>query len=157
MLFLDDSRMKNFTSSFKDTNFLNFFYKNLRENSTNQHADYFPYISLCGRERNFLRCDDRPMVFTKIVDDGQNWLVGDSTKRVSIDPTKLFMLKNGRLYHPAPFASYGLVKSALADQLFPYFKFDLDGYPMEVKWQGSNIILRNGRGLDELSNHKGTQ
>lgn len=26
----------------------------------------FPYVSLCGPERNFVKCDDLPIVFTKI-------------------------------------------------------------------------------------------
>lgn len=28
----------------------------------------FPYVSLCGPERNYVRCDDLPVVFTKIVE-----------------------------------------------------------------------------------------
>lgn len=34
MLFLDDSRMKNFTSCFKDKKFLQFFFKRVRANTT---------------------------------------------------------------------------------------------------------------------------
>jgi len=26
----------------------------------------FPYVSLCGRERNYVRCEDLPIVFTHI-------------------------------------------------------------------------------------------
>ncbi|KAK6727926.1 hypothetical protein RB195_005534 [Necator americanus] len=43
MLFLDDSRAKNFTSAYKDVDFLNFFYKQLRTNNSDRFADSFPY------------------------------------------------------------------------------------------------------------------
>ncbi|CAJ0575442.1 unnamed protein product, partial [Mesorhabditis spiculigera] len=129
MLFLDDARMKNFTSAYKDVDFLNFFYKHLRENETGRFEEHFPYLSRCGRERNLLRCDDRPIVFTKILDDGKFWRLGESTIKVEIAPSRFFMLPNGRLYHPAPFGRYGLVKSAVADLIFPNFEFDSDGFP----------------------------
>jgi hypothetical protein len=34
--------------------------------SAGRYFPDFPYVSLCGRERNFLRCDDVPIVFTQI-------------------------------------------------------------------------------------------
>lgn len=56
--------MKNFTSCFKDKPFLKFFFDRLKRNESNRYADTFPFISICGRERNFIRCDDLPIVFT---------------------------------------------------------------------------------------------
>ncbi|CAE1253424.1 UPF0598 protein F59C6.12,UPF0598 protein C8orf82,UPF0598 protein C8orf82 homolog [Acanthosepion pharaonis] len=67
-LFLDDAKIKNFTSCFKEKKFLEFFYKRLRVNSTQKYPE-FPYLSLCGRERNYIRCDDRPIVFTELITD----------------------------------------------------------------------------------------
>lgn len=61
---MDDTRMKNFTSCFKDKPFLKFFFERLKRNDTARYADTFPFISICGRERNFIRCDDLPIVFT---------------------------------------------------------------------------------------------
>lgn len=29
--------------------------------------DDFPFLSICGVERNFVRCDDLPLVFTKVI------------------------------------------------------------------------------------------
>merc|ERR1712126_486069 len=66
-LFLDDARMKNFTSRIKDEKFLRFFISRLRLNKTNRYEVEFPYISLCGKEKNYVRCDDLPIVFTKFV------------------------------------------------------------------------------------------
>lgn len=73
-LFLDDARIKNFTSCFKDKSFLVFFFKRLKRNDTNRYQHEFPYLSVCGRERNFIRCDDFPIVFREILSDenGEN-------------------------------------------------------------------------------------
>lgn len=70
-LFLDDARLKNFTSCFKDKQFLQFFFKRLKRNDTKRYRDDFPYLSICGRERNFIRCDDFPIVFTAVIPDEQ--------------------------------------------------------------------------------------
>lgn len=66
-LFLDDARLKNFTSCFKEKKFLKFFFDRIRLNQTDRYANEFPFISLCGRERNFIRCDDVPIVYTHVV------------------------------------------------------------------------------------------
>lgn len=66
-LFLDDAKMKNFTSCFKDKKFLQFFFHRLRINETGRYQDDFPYLSVCGRERNYIRCDDLPIVFTHVL------------------------------------------------------------------------------------------
>eukprot|EP00049_Salpingoeca_infusionum_P012329 m.224930 g.224930 ORF g.224930 m.224930 type:complete len:316 (-) comp15155_c0_seq4:2620-3567(-) len=60
-LFLDDVRICNFTSCFKDREFLDFFFNRLRKNDAERHEELFPWISRCGRELNFLRCDDTPI------------------------------------------------------------------------------------------------
>lgn len=44
-----------------------FFFKRLKINNTGRYTQEFPYVSLCGPERNFVRCDDLPIVFTKII------------------------------------------------------------------------------------------
>jgi hypothetical protein len=62
MLFQDDSRMKHFTAALKEQKLLFNFFKRLRHNETGRYHE-FQYLSLCGRERNYVRCDDRPIVF----------------------------------------------------------------------------------------------
>lgn len=49
-----------------DKKFLAFFFKRLKKNNTDRYKQ-FPYLSPCGRERNFVRCDDLPIVFTHII------------------------------------------------------------------------------------------
>ncbi|KAJ8920757.1 hypothetical protein NQ315_004897 [Exocentrus adspersus] len=130
MLFLDDARMKNFTSCFKEKKFLKFFFNQLRINTTGRYQE-FPYISLCGRERNFVRCDDYPFVFTHVLKkDGELRLAynyAEDLLTLKFQPQKIFMLPTtGRVYHPAPerAGDIGLVKSKLAIEFSKYFLFE---------------------------------
>ena len=66
-LFLADTRIKNFTSRYKDETFLDFFFSRLNENHTGRYCEY-PYVSPCGKELNFFKCDDTPIVFHSIVE-----------------------------------------------------------------------------------------
>lgn len=50
-----------------DKQFLVFFFRRLRLNNTGRYSQDFPFVSLCGRERNFVRCDDLPIVFTHVI------------------------------------------------------------------------------------------
>ncbi|CAG9860102.1 unnamed protein product [Phyllotreta striolata] len=132
MLFLDDARIKNFTSCFKEKKFIRFFFNQLRVNTTGRYTE-FPYVSPCGRERNFVRCDDRPIVFTHVIQkpDSNDLLLahnhaGDllTTKFL---PNKVIMSpETCRVYHPAPerTGSVGLVASKLAIEFSKSFKFD---------------------------------
>jgi hypothetical protein len=94
-LFMDDARIRTFTSCFKgmqhphtsglwlllvDVKFIDFFFERLQRNSTGRYTSEFPFMSLCGRlcgsticsmltpsrEINFLAVDDQPIVFHKL-------------------------------------------------------------------------------------------
>ncbi|KAI1700409.1 hypothetical protein DdX_16745 [Ditylenchus destructor] len=134
-LFMDDARMKNFTSCFKDRFFLDFFFRRLRLNNTDRYRESFPYISPCGKELNFVRCDDRPIVFTELDEDESMFVCNYSNKKMKLEPSKLCWFRNGRLYHPSTFDNYGLVKSKIADRLFPRFKLDANGEPAAFLWK----------------------
>ncbi|KAG5871955.1 UPF0598 protein [Gonioctena quinquepunctata] len=134
MLFLDDARMKNFTSCFKDKKFLRFFFNQLRLNNTNRYTK-FPYLSPCGQERNFVRCDDCPIVFTHVTQKPVNQVKEDCLSynhagdllTQKFQPNKVIMLpETGRVYHPAPekVGSIGLIGSKLAIEFSKYFRFD---------------------------------
>jgi len=130
-LFLDDARIKNFTSCFKEKKFLHFFFSRVERNSSERYRETFPFISLCGRERNFIHCDDVPIVFTTLLPgtivlhqtsqtdtssrgSKSDSSVSDSFDRLSyggagdlltfpFNPTEISMLPlTGRVYHPAP-------------------------------------------------------
>eukprot|EP00794_Sanderia_malayensis_P015085 gene15085-16641_t len=145
-LFLDDTKVKNFVTCFKDKHFLAFFFKRLKVNNTGIYSRDFPFISPCGKEQNFVRCEDRPIVFSHILenpeggintqhqDDKDNVMnswklvcngIGPSTA-FDFQPEKLFMLqKSGRIYHPAPshVGGVGLIKSSLAIEISSNFVY----------------------------------
>lgn len=139
--------MKNFTSCFKDKKFLEFFFKRLKINDTNRYRDDFPYMSPCGRERNFIRCDDVPIVFTHILppnaDNNSELLsycyAGDLLA-VEFEPDKIYMSGSGKVYHPAPerYGSIGLIRSKLAIELSKLFEFRLgeEAGPTGINWNG---------------------
>ncbi|KAF7493141.1 UPF0598 protein C8orf82 -like protein [Sarcoptes scabiei] len=171
MLFLDDSRMKNFTSCFKEKQFLNFFFKNIRPNKTGRYQNEFPWISLCGVERNFIRCDDVPIVFTSFSpvssqDSGEDLaqnhklVIAYSDLTYPFVPESLFMLPErtensdeddeiakhgGRIYHKADqkFGSYGLIRSQLAQEIDNCFVFDNNRRPIAFRWQDKEFRLSN--------------
>ncbi|KAL1513843.1 hypothetical protein ABEB36_003192 [Hypothenemus hampei] len=122
--------MKNFTSCFKEKKFLRFFFNQLRINQTDRYPE-FPFISLCGKERNYVRCDDYPFVFTHVLEkDNVKHLAhnyADGLLTVKFEPEKIFMMpESGRVYHPAPdrVGSIGLVRSKLAIEFSGKFTFD---------------------------------
>uniref|UniRef100_UPI00398EDD15 UPF0598 protein C8orf82 homolog n=1 Tax=Pristiophorus japonicus TaxID=55135 RepID=UPI00398EDD15 len=153
-LFLDDTKVKNFITCFKDKQFLVFFFKQLRKNSTGRYLE-FPYVSPCGRERNFVRCDDLPVVFTHLmkVEGSEGELLsyggGGDKLAVRFEPERLFMPENGRVYHPAPerSGSVGLVKSSLAFELSAHFEYAGAGPerepPSHFHWNGQRHRLTN--------------
>ncbi|XP_056133518.1 UPF0598 protein C8orf82 homolog [Lampris incognitus] len=165
-LFLDDTKVKNFVTCFKDKQFLIFFFNRLRLNQSGRYEDQFPFLSLCGRERNFLRCDDRPLVFTHLLQGSSgardleapgettellSYCGGGEKLSVPFCPEALYMHPvSGRVYHPCSerFGSVGLVRSALAIELSPCFIYTLEqgqsGQPTHFIWRGQQHTLTNG-------------
>ncbi|KAI5094428.1 UPF0598 protein C8orf82-like isoform X1, partial [Silurus meridionalis] len=154
-LFLDDTKVKNFVTCFKDQQFLVFFFKHLKANHSNRYQQHFPFVSLCGRERNFLRCDDQPVVFTNLLPEtGQgarlSYCGGGTKLNVAFQPSSLFMNPDsGRVYHPAPeqLGGIGLVRSALAIEFSPHFHYsagqDSSAQPTHFQWAGQRHRLTN--------------
>ncbi|XP_010870756.2 UPF0598 protein C8orf82 homolog [Esox lucius] len=168
-LFLDDTKVKNFVTCFKDKDFLVFFFNRLRRNESGRYQDHFPFLSLCGRERNFLRCDDRPLVFTQLMPavrgtatvstgamgkGGATELLsfcwGGDKLSVPFHPESLYMHpSSGRVYHPCSerLGGVGLVRSALAMELSAFFSYlpeqGQSGQPTHFLWAGQRHTLTN--------------
>ncbi|NWU08644.1 CH082 protein, partial [Cephalopterus ornatus] len=150
-LFLDDAKVKNFITCFKDVSFLSFFFKRLERNRSGRYEAEFPFLSRCGRERNFLRCADRPVVFTQILPGSAgnrllSYCGGGSGLVVPFQPEKLLVFpENGRLYHPAPerAGGVGLVRSALASEWSSAFRFPEgpEKPPSHFLWEGRSYRL----------------
>lgn len=94
-LFLDDTKIKNFTSCYKEQAFLDMFFRNLRLNQ-NKYKNEFPYVSMCNNECNYLKCEDLPFVVTHL--DPKNDLA-QLNNLVSVNWAVYFSPHN--LYHHA--------------------------------------------------------
>ncbi|XP_071526729.1 UPF0598 protein CG30010 [Panulirus ornatus] len=153
MLFLDDSRMKNFTSCFKEKKFLQFFFSRLRFNETGRYPE-FPFLSPCGRERNFIRCDDLPLVFTHLVmkdmasGPEEHLAYGNAGDVMTLffQPSEICMqTETGRVYHPAPerVGGVGLIRSQLSIHLSTHFIFrnGEEKPPTHITWRDQEIEL----------------
>lgn len=136
-----------------DQQFLVFFFKQLKLNQTGRYQGSFPYLSPCGREHNYVRCDDRPIVFTHLLrgtsgEELLSYCGGAERLAVPFAPEKLVMLpENGRVYHPGPekAGGVGLVKSALAFELSPCFEYEQGPRhpPTHFRWQNKRHALTN--------------
>jgi hypothetical protein len=152
--------MKNFTSCFKEKKFLHFFFKQLRINNTGRYEKEFPYLSPCGREINYIRCDDLPLVFTHIINKNDNYLLSygytDDLLTVDFEPQTLFMRPEsgqnvrqtgGRIYHKGieKVGGIGLIRSALALEISKFFKFNdqNSNLPTHFEWNGQTFTLTN--------------
>lgn len=135
-------------------------------NKTGIYEDEFPYISPCGGEMNYIRCDDRPIVFTKILpshDDNvpDDLSIGGTGDLLTVDlePEKVCMLpETGRIYHPCPekFGKIGLIKSSNAIDISAFFEFspgkEYDP-PTHFTWKGKKYELTNEL-VDEIRKDK---
>ncbi|GFR25513.1 UPF0598 protein CG30010, partial [Trichonephila clavata] len=109
--------------------FLQFFFRRLKFNDTNKYQKEFPFLSPCGKEKNFVRCDDLPIVFTHIL-ESENSEEGDYLS-----------------YGPEATGGVGLIKSSLAIHLSQKFiyqdKENTDDMPISFFWKGVEYNLSN--------------
>ncbi|MEQ2177311.1 hypothetical protein GOODEAATRI_002289, partial [Goodea atripinnis] len=135
--------------------FLVFFFSRLRINQSGRYQEDFPFLSLCGRERNYLRCDDTPVVFTHLLQNPADqellsYCGGAEKLSVPFKPKALYMHPvSGRVYHPSPepLGRVGLVRSALAIELSSNFVYPPEsgqsGQPTHFLWEGQKHRLTN--------------
>ena len=136
-LFLSDTKHKNFTSAFKDKQFLKFFFDRLQPNNTGRYASEFPYLSRCGYERNYVQVDDCPIVYTHVFDARISYNYGGDLMAVPFEPEQICMCpRTGRVYYPTVerYGQLALVRSKLAIELSKNFIFDKK--PAEQREQG---------------------
>ena len=122
-------------------------------NTTGRYEE-FPYISPCGKELNYIQCDDRPIVYTSIAtnSDNKEVLMINGTEKLAypFQPEKICMFpETGRIYHPADekYGKVGLIKSSLGIELSHCFEFkDKDNEseaPSHFNWNGKKHELDN--------------
>ncbi|XP_006773504.1 PREDICTED: UPF0598 protein C8orf82 homolog, partial [Myotis davidii] len=86
-----------------DLQFLVTFFSRLRPNRSGRYKASVPFLSPCGRERNVLRREDRPVVFTHLLAAGPgsprlSYCGGGEALAVPFEPEHLLPLAtHGRL------------------------------------------------------------
>lgn len=115
--------------------FLDFFFERLRANDTGRFPDY-PFLSPCAGELNFVRAEDTPIVFQKLV--GGNLVYAASLEQ-PFQPAGLRVSTAGRLYHPAAVGDLGLLHSRLALQLGESVREQDGGYVLH--WRGQDHAI----------------
>ena len=118
-LFLDGTKMMNFVTCFKDPEFLTFFFKRVKLNNSERYQEHFPFVSPCGIELNFIRCEDLPVVFTHLINMNTMDTIAVEKKTDWSEP---FLEDNPhkKLVHEQFGLSFGGATSALTDLTVPF-------------------------------------
>lgn len=130
-----------------DKNFLRFFFSRVKINGTKRWRAHFPYISPCGPELNYIRCDDLPIVFTELL--YMLTPTNSNTQYIHVNLTETH-----DLYHPQYFLSYGGARELL---LHPFQPSTLCMHPISGRVYHTGPEKSGGVGLiksslaDELS------
>lgn len=96
-LFNAEARARSVATCLRGDRLLDFFFQQLRPNTTGLHERAFPWLSPCGKELNFVAADDTPIVFHDLVDAQ---LAYGGTLREPFRPEHLRLsARSGRLYH----------------------------------------------------------
>ena len=135
-LFLEETKVKNFATCYKDKPFLNRFFRNLQQNKTELHPEY-PFVYTCMKELNFLKCEDKPIVFYELLDDK---LIYAGDLKLKIEPNNLFFdLKNHRLYQPVNLGEFGL----LSENIMMKLNIDCEKDEYFLYYQSKKFKLKN--------------
>lgn len=184
---IENTRTPSGPTYLRDRGFLDFFYLRLQRNSlslcathTDRRADgadavhmedgskmtpqalfrHFPYVGLCGVERNFLKVQDAPVVFTDynfLHADGDQLkgsLVFGGSLEEPFRPSALTVTREGKLFHPittleklnrgAKLAEQkGLVGAQVGLKLgfdFVSEELDCDGHYV-IEWNGVKHVI----------------
>jgi len=143
-LYLEDTTLKNIATSLKDTRFLNFFFSRIRHVDALKDGGVihkilscdadsmvdiimkdYPFVSPCGKELNFIRPADTPIVFHDLQQG--NLFFGGSLSQPYNPQQLAISKKTRRLYHKltndgkkltplhqCDIPEYGLIKSSVA-------------------------------------------
>jgi hypothetical protein len=101
---------KNITSSIKDEKFLNFFFSRIRWTKPEEaeflkdagFRKHYPFVSLCGREVNFIRPACSPIVYHSIVNSGSDLMYGGNLIQPFQYSNLAISKESGKIYHKLP-------------------------------------------------------
>ncbi|KAJ0399096.1 hypothetical protein P43SY_006074 [Pythium insidiosum] len=186
-LFLENTRPKNIASSLKSSKFLRFFFSQLRPNRLEDPSSpsasevegivpfmEYPFRSPCGKEMNFIKCADRPIVFEDLRRDpkSEQWrlVFGGGELSIPFEPDALQISEStGRLYHRftnkhfgvGDVESIGLVRSQVAVELGKSIQLYDDDHPSatsnrdmpvgEFEWESKRYPISSPVVRDEFA------
>ncbi|KAJ1917959.1 hypothetical protein H4219_002900 [Mycoemilia scoparia] len=154
-LFLHDTWPRNITTCYKDTRFLNLFFRQLQPTlSQDCYSSVFPFNSLCGKEVNYLEPADTPIVFTDLILAGNAHSHETSTRRAldklvwggtltfDFDPAQVWVHpETGYVYHPSPntkLCKFALISSST---VLRHIAPTLDVEKAQFQWNGETFPI----------------
>lgn len=152
-LFLDSPTLlrRNEATCLRDVQFLDFFFKHLQpiarfsasplytkwKDTIHQFENEYPWISPCGRELNFVRADDTPIVYKDLIENGgESWLTYAGTLKQKFDPSRL-AVRNERVYFINTTGDLGLLHPDLAQRI----SANIDLQSGHFTWQSARYVL----------------
>lgn len=140
-----------------DRTFLDFFFQRLRVNITEQFPE-FSWVSPCGREMNFVRARETPIVFDRLIADEPHDMLGFNHTSLTIpfEPDGLRVSAHGGLFHPArPEAgiALGRLHTNLVLQLSANIAEEAGNYILTHRRRGNLILpISPAESLDPRTN-----
>lgn len=130
-LFLESATCRVFATCMRDKKFLNFFYRMLKRNTTEWFRE-IPYVSLCGKEINFVTPEDplSSVVFLDLDEPKESLLYGCGSLKERFYPSLLSWSRQTlRIYHPLLNhqnlgREVGLLHPTLADEISSHIEWD---------------------------------
>ncbi|MBI3258275.1 MAG: DUF4505 family protein, partial [Ignavibacteriae bacterium] len=101
-----------------DVGYIDYFYRNLKLNETGEYPEY-PFISLCGREKNYVRTVDTPIVFNRL---RENKLEYGNSLSIEFSRENLKFSNEGVLYHTAPVGEVGRLSAQVIMELSKFIQ-----------------------------------
>ncbi|KAJ1633062.1 hypothetical protein T492DRAFT_984105 [Pavlovales sp. CCMP2436] len=103
-LFSADTIVRNLATCVKGERPLDFFFAQLRPNTTGLFEREYPFVSPCGKELSYVAAEDTPIVFSELflgASDAAAQLAYAGSARQPFEPARLLLsASSGRLYHP---------------------------------------------------------
>lgn len=118
------------------------FFQKLHINNMKDVYPDFPYLSIRGKELNFVTCGHSPIVFHDLTPEGD--LVYANSLKIRFDPEAVVVDESGPIYHrvilegPKPVAILGLIERSVAFNISQHIQ------PDEDSSNGGFILTWNG-------------
>lgn len=82
---------------YRDPKFLRQMFNLIKQNQTNKYSKLFPFIWICMKERNYVACEDTPIVFSSLNQEDNKIFYGPNLF-VSFQPEEVSISSDGRFY-----------------------------------------------------------